>query len=90
MTGQMITRNSKHIKITQITAKHYLWDPIEKHRIIYHVQDILKQFGNQAQKNKTYTHSEQLNYVPTGNNTSDTQQQSTQHNNRNNHNQKKR
>ena len=48
------------------------------------VEDILKQFESQTQQNKTYTHNEQLNIVPTGNSTSD-----IQHKARNNHNQRK-
>ena len=40
------------------------------------VEDILKQFSKQTQQ---YTNNEQLNNVPAGNSTSDTQK-STQHN----------
>ena len=50
---------------------------LAKHRMTDPVEDILKQFENKTQQNKTHTHNEQLNYVPTGNNTSDTQQEST-------------
>ena len=43
------------------------------------VEDILKQFENQTQQNKTYTHIEQLNNVPNGKSINDSQQGSTQH-----------
>ena len=51
------------------------------------IENILKQFENQTQLDNSYTHNEQLNHVPTGNSTSDTQQENAQQNTRNNHNQ---
>ena len=53
------------------------------------IEDIPEQFENQTQQNKPHTNSQQLNNVPTGNSTSDTQKESTQHNTRINHNQRK-
>ena len=73
----------------QITAEQYLQDQLDKHRMTDSVEDILKQIENQTQQKKTHTHNEQLNNIPTGNSTSDTQQESMQHNTRNNHNQRK-
>ena len=31
MTGWLITRNSQHVKPTQITAEQYLWDQLDEH-----------------------------------------------------------
>ena len=33
-TGQLITRNSKHVKPTQITVEQYLWDELDKYIVI--------------------------------------------------------
>ena len=57
----------------------------DKHRMTDPVEDILKQFENQTQQNKTYTHNEKINSVLTDSSTSDMQQESTQQNIRNNH-----
>ena len=57
----------------------YLWDQLDNDRMTDPVEDILKQFEKQTQQNKTYTHIEQLNNVPTGKSINDSQQESTQH-----------
>ena len=54
-----------------MTTKQYLWDQLDKHRMIDPVEDILKQFENQTHQNKTYTHNEQLGNVPAGNSIGD-------------------
>ena len=77
-TVQLIIRKSKHVKTTQITAKQYFKDLLDKHRKIDPVEDILKLFENQTLQNKTFTNSEQLNNVPIRNSTCDTQQDTTQ------------
>ena len=46
-TGWLITRNSKHVKPTQITTKQYLSDQLDKHMVMDPLEDILKQIENQ-------------------------------------------
>ena len=43
------------------------------------IENILNQFESQTQQNKAYTHNEQLNNIPNGNSTGDTQQEITQY-----------
>ena len=42
-TGQLIIRNSKHVKPTWITVEQYLWDQLDKHTVTDPLEDILKQ-----------------------------------------------
>ena len=51
-TGQLMTRNSRHVKTTQIKAKQYLQDTLDKHRKIDPVEDILKNLKNRNNKPK--------------------------------------
>ena len=41
-TGLLITRNSKHVKATPITAKQYLQDQLNENIRIDTVEDIFK------------------------------------------------
>ena len=59
-TGRMITRNSKHIKTTSITAAQYLWDQLDKHSKTDPLEDFLKQYGSHAQHTKMNAYNEQL------------------------------
>ena len=61
-------------------SQEILKDQLDKHSITDLIEDILKNFENQREQNKTYTHNKQFNSVPTGNSTSDTEQESTQYN----------
>ena len=61
----------------QTTAAQILQDQLDKCTMKDPVEDILKQFENQTQQRRAYTHSEQLNNVPIGNSTSDTHQESS-------------
>ena len=58
--GWLITRNSKHVKPIQITAKQYIWDQLDKHIVTHPLDDILKQIEEQTSINHTYIHKEQL------------------------------
>ena len=59
-TGQLITRNSKHVKPTQITAEQYLCDQLDKHIVIDPLDDILGHTEKQTPMNYTYKHKEQF------------------------------
>ena len=50
-TGQIVTRNRKHIKETPITAEQYFWDQVNKTT----VDDILKTFEKHTQQNVMHT-----------------------------------
>ena len=52
--GQLVTRDRKHIKPTQITAEQYLPDQLQKHTTDP-LENILRQFKNQANTSNTYT-----------------------------------
>ena len=41
-TRCLITRNSKHIKATPITAEKYPWEKLSKNTMMVTVEDILK------------------------------------------------
>ena len=47
----LITRNSKHVKPTQITAEQYLQDQLNKHVVTDPPEDILKQLEKQMHTN---------------------------------------
>ena len=66
------------MKSTQITAKQYLWDQLDKHIVTDPLDDILKQIENQTHINKAHTHNDQLNNIHTGNGMSNTQQKAHQ------------
>ena len=51
-TGLLITRNSRHVKQTQITTEQYLWDLLDTHKVTDALDDILKQIENQTSVNK--------------------------------------
>ena len=82
--GQLITRNSKHVKPTWITAEQYHWDQLDKHIVTDPLDDLLKQIENQTQIKQTCTNNDQFNNIHTGNSICNTQQESTSNNNRNN------
>ena len=44
--GWLITRNSKHMKPTQITAKQYLQDQLDKHIVTNSLEDIPNKLKN--------------------------------------------
>ena len=71
-TGQLITRKSKHVKPTQITAKQYLWDYSAKHIVTDPLKDILKQLKNQTHTSHTHTQRKQLKNTQHGTDTSNT------------------
>ena len=75
-TGQIVTRNSKHMKETPITIEQYFWNQLSK-GIVETVDDILKHFEKHTQQNVTYTHNKQVN-KDTVNITSDSQQSDMQ------------
>ena len=81
-TGRMITRNSKHLKGTSITAEQYLWDQLDKHTKTDPLEDFLKQYESHAQHTKTNIYNEQLDSSSSKNITQNMQQESRQHNNR--------
>ena len=56
-TGWLIT---KHVKSTQITDEHYLWDQLDKHIVTDPLEDIVKQIEKQTPMNHTYMYKEQL------------------------------
>ena len=62
-TGQLITRNSKHVKPTLITAKQYLCDQLDKHIVTDPLEDILKHLAKQTHTNHTFTRNEQLKNI---------------------------
>ena len=62
-TGQLLTRNSKHVKPTQITAEPYLWDQLDKHIVTDPLENILKQIEKQTPMNHKYTEKEQFNNI---------------------------
>ena len=76
-TGQLITRTSKQVKATPITAEQYLLHQLNKNTVDT-VDDILKQFEKHTQQNMTHIHNEQVNKDTTENGTSDTQQNNMQ------------
>ena len=47
-TGQVIFRNSKHMKATSITSKQYLRDQLSKDRKTEMLEDIIRQLENQT------------------------------------------
>ena len=53
-TGQRVTRNSKHMKATSITAEQYLWEQLSKINVDA-VDDILKHVEKHTQQNGTHT-----------------------------------
>ena len=55
-----ITRNSKHVKPKQITAKQYHWDQLDRHIVTDPLEDILKQIEKQMSMNHTYACKQQL------------------------------
>ena len=59
-TGWHITRNSKNVKSTQITAEQYLKDQLDKHIVADPLEDILNQIENQTPMNHIYTQNKQL------------------------------
>ena len=71
--GLLKTRNSKHIKTIQITAKQYPRDKLEKQRRTITVQYILKHFKEKTEQNIMYTINVLLNKVTTGKSINDTQ-----------------
>ena len=48
------------MKVTQITAKQYIWDQLDKHKVTDPLEDILKQIEKQTPMYHTHTHKEQL------------------------------
>ena len=50
----MITKNSKHVKPTQITAKQYHWDQLDKHIATDPLEHILKQLEKQTHTGHTH------------------------------------
>ena len=50
MSNKERTRNSKHVKPTQITAKQYLQHQLDKHIVTDPEKDILKQLEKQTHK----------------------------------------
>ena len=52
-TGQIVTRNSKHVKATPITAEQYLLDQLSKSNVDI-MDDILKHFEKYTQQNVTH------------------------------------
>ena len=58
--GQLITRNNKHVKPKQITAKQHLQDQTDKHIVTVPFEDFLKEQEKQTQTSHIYTQNEQL------------------------------
>ena len=52
-TGWLVTRDRKHIKPTQITAKQYLWEQLQKHTTDP-LDDILEQLDKQPHTSNAY------------------------------------
>ena len=73
----LITRNSKHVMTTKITAEQSPWDQLDKYKVTDPADDILKQIENQTHINQTHMHNDQFNNIHTGNTMSNTQQEST-------------
>ena len=58
--GWLITKNSKHIKPTPITAEQYPRFRLSRGRETDTLEDIIKDFERQTQKDKCYTHKQIL------------------------------
>ena len=74
-TGQVVTRNSKHIKATPIMAKQFLRDQLHK-STTDPVDEILKHFEKQVKENVTINCNKQRKEGTIVN--SDTQQSNMQ------------
>ena len=83
-TRQLITRNSKHVKPTQIPAEQYHWDQLDKHIVTDPLEDNPKEIEKQMPMNHTYTHKDQFKNTQNETPTSDTQQESMTTNPRDN------
>ena len=65
--GQLITRNSKHLKPTPTTAKQYLQDQFDRQTKTDPLEDFLKQCESNAQHNKANIYSEHVDNSPNEN-----------------------
>ena len=72
-TGQIITRNRKHIKAAPIIAKQYPWDQLSKNTV-HMIDNIQKHFEKLTQPNLTHPHHRKIQEGTSVNIMSDKQQ----------------
>ena len=75
-TGQLATRNRKHIKENPATGGQYLWDQWRENTVDV-LDNILQYFEKQAQQNVTHIQNRQIEEDMPVNITSDIQQRDT-------------